>query len=351
MENVDVCVFGAGSIGTHLSQAARSMGWSVHVVDPDEAALQRMRDDLYPARYGKWDELITQSVAGQGDRFDVICIGTPPDVRLSVACDVLEKNPPKVMLLEKPLCVPNDPMLPRFLELVAQNPDSQFLVGYNHATTDPIRAIVDIIRSGELGSVTGIDVHFRENPEGILRAHPWLTGIEDTYLGYTARGGGASGEHSHALQMLFYIAWVSGWGDLSEWELRTRCEFSGKPYDSVFEADFASGSRRGRVVQDLLARPHRKWMYVQFERGSIEWKCGIPLGGSLQGDMLTVNADGDTDSRSLPMARPIYFRQEMVHIGDLLDGTVCQEDSPISLVHGLRVMDVLSHNDRTRGGF
>ena len=58
-------IFGAGSIGNHLAQAARRVGWDVMVVDPDREALRRMKEDIYPARYGKWDDSILQFVLGK----------------------------------------------------------------------------------------------------------------------------------------------------------------------------------------------------------------------------------------------------------------------------------------------
>src|SRR4051812_48086705 len=103
-----VKVIGAGSIGNHLSQAARRMGWSVTVVDRDQAALDRMKHDIYPTRYGKWDESIKQYVAGTEPKggYDIIMFGTPPDVRIPLALLAL-KEKPRLMLLEKPLCGPD----------------------------------------------------------------------------------------------------------------------------------------------------------------------------------------------------------------------------------------------------
>ena len=38
-----VKIYGAGSIGNHLAQASRRVGWDVAVVDPDAKALDRMK--------------------------------------------------------------------------------------------------------------------------------------------------------------------------------------------------------------------------------------------------------------------------------------------------------------------
>ena len=65
-----VKIFGAGSIGNHLTQAACRMGWLVDVVDPDEKALVRMRDKIYPGRYGIWGNAIEQYVSGEEPKGD-----------------------------------------------------------------------------------------------------------------------------------------------------------------------------------------------------------------------------------------------------------------------------------------
>ena len=82
-----VKIFGAGSIGNHLSQASRRMGWEVIVVDRDPAALERMRTDIYPKRYGAWDAAIEQFASGKEPKggFDIIFIGTPPDTHMALA--------------------------------------------------------------------------------------------------------------------------------------------------------------------------------------------------------------------------------------------------------------------------
>ena len=41
-----VKIHGAGSIGNHLAQASRRMGWSVHICDVDSKALERTKNKL-----------------------------------------------------------------------------------------------------------------------------------------------------------------------------------------------------------------------------------------------------------------------------------------------------------------
>ena len=69
-------VQGAGSIGNHLSHAARSLGWSVDLVDIDPAALKRARDEIYPARYGSFDDAIGLYTSDQAPKrgYDLILL-------------------------------------------------------------------------------------------------------------------------------------------------------------------------------------------------------------------------------------------------------------------------------------
>ena len=60
-----VKIYGAGSIGNHLSYACRNKGLDVTVCDIDESALSRMKNDIYPSRYGKWDNEIVLDITNR----------------------------------------------------------------------------------------------------------------------------------------------------------------------------------------------------------------------------------------------------------------------------------------------
>ena len=127
-----VKIYGAGSIGNHLAQASRSLGWDVDICDIDAAALERTKNEIYPGRYGKWDEQIGLYVKGEeptGD-YDYIFIGTPPDGHIKVALDVIGEKP-DVILVEKPLCQPDLADAQRLKDLTAEAGISVF-TGYDH---------------------------------------------------------------------------------------------------------------------------------------------------------------------------------------------------------------------------
>jgi len=103
-----VKVIGAGSIGNHLSHAARQLDWTVDICDLDPAALIRTKEMIYPERYGQWDDQISLFPATDVPvgGYDLICIGTPPDSHLDLAIKALEEEP-DALLIEKPLCAPD----------------------------------------------------------------------------------------------------------------------------------------------------------------------------------------------------------------------------------------------------
>ena len=85
-------IIGAGSIGNHLANAARSRSWQVSVYDIDKNALKRMKNEIYPSRYSSWDndiKLIHNNIDSDC-YYDVILLGTPPDTHVKVAIDILK---------------------------------------------------------------------------------------------------------------------------------------------------------------------------------------------------------------------------------------------------------------------
>ncbi len=346
-----VKVVGAGSIGNHLAQASRRAGWQVTVTDVDEAALRRMRDDLYPARYGKWDSAIQQYVAGEEPKgvYDIIMIGTPPDVRMKIARRELAEKP-RLLLLEKPLCDPNARELK---EVVAQAKKQKtiVLVGYDHVVAQSVEFVKNLLTKKLFGEPLTLDVEFREHWAGIFKAHPWLSGPHDTYLGHIGRGGGASGEHSHALHLWQHLARAGGlgtWKDMTAVYDMKKDAKKKTEYDAIAAFTFMTDKGKlGRVVQDVVTQPTRKWARMQGTEGFVEWYCN----GKPEGDLVRWQKKGASAPQEKVFAkkRPDDFYQEILHIGDILNKKVTPADSPLSIESGIRVMEVLKTAYPKRG--
>jgi predicted dehydrogenase len=335
-----VKVYGAGSIGVHLTQAARRMGWHVVIVDPSKEALDRM-PNIYKTRYGAWDDAIVRSLPLDEPRggFDVICIGTPPDVRLPLAFSALQEEP-HILQLEKPLCTPGLEGLSSFLDAYEAQSKTLAFLGYDHAIAESVVYAASLVKAGFLGSVDSVDVAFREHWRGIFAAHPWLKGPEDTYLGFTERGGGASCEHSHALHLYLYFAELCNLGEIESQSAVVDMRTEGKAkYDAVFALTFKHASGRiGRVVQDVVTLPTQKRAYLQGSQGSIE----ILINGSPDGDIVRAYTGGSIEEKIFTKKRPDDFYREMVHFEEILEKKAEYKTSPLALLRGVEVMKILN---------
>lgn len=337
-----VKIIGAGSIGNHMAQASRRMGWDVAIVDTDPTALGRTKTDIYPKRYGAWDESIQLFTAGQDPKggYDIIIIGTPPDTHMKLGLAALEENP-KLLHIEKPLCTPDLAGVEEFKQAMKNHPKTTVTVGYDHAVAQSVEAVAEMAKSGMFGEILTADVEFREHWKGIFGAHPWLSGPQDTYLGYWKRGGGSGGEHSHALHLWRHFAEQLGWGKV----VQTNAMFdfkkeNGAEYDRL--AAFHLRTERGnvgRVVQDVITFPVRKWLKLQGDKGFIEWYCN----GTPEGDLVKYQVEGqDLVEKVFPKKRPDDFYRETTHYAKLLSGELKPENSPLSFDRGLQVMEILN---------
>jgi len=328
-----VKIFGAGSIGNHLANAARHKGWAVDIVDRDKAALQRTKSDIYPKRYGKWDDAIGLFEGGSEpkDGYDLIFVGTPPDSHMDLARSAVRERP-KAILVEKPLCTPDLAGAQELFE-EARAAEVSVFVGYDHVVGRAAAKAADLLRSGIIGPVLTLDVEFREHWGGIFAAHPWLSGPEDSYLGYWKRGGGACGEHSHALNLWQFFADTLGLGRVESVQATLKFVREGRvDYDDLCFAHLRTDKGlTGRVVQDVVTEPARKWARIQGKDGFIEWHCGYEPGVDL---VRYKGADRETGEMRFSKTRPDDFLQELSHIDEALNSRTAAQ-SPLALARGL----------------
>lgn len=340
-----VKVLGAGSIGNHLSHAARQLGWEVHLCDIDPAALERTRALIFPERYGSWDEAIQLHLAEQAPKggFDMIFIGTPPDSHMDLALTALEEKP-RAMLIEKPLCRPDLAGADALLNQAASLGIACF-VGYDHVVGAAGVRAAELIGQGIVGETTTLDVEVREHWGGIFAAHPWLDGPADTYLGFWQRGGGACSEHSHGINMWQHFAGALGAGRVVE--VTASLDYvtnDALDYDRLCLANFRTESGlMGRLVQDVVTRPPRKRARLQGTNGFIEWHCGYQPGADAV--VWSHTAAGDVREELYPKTRADDFILELRHITAALDAEA--DPSPISLARGIDTMLVIAAAHRS----
>ena len=334
-----VHIYGAGSIGNHLAHGCRGKGWAVTMADPDAAALRRTREDIYPARYGQWDPAITlASPAELLGTADVVMIGTPPDTHMAIAANVLRHAPPRVLLIEKPLCTPDLAGYAEVAELAGRT-GTTVLTGYNHIMARNTREAERILAGGELGRPLSITVRWLEHWGGIFGAHPWLKGPADSYLGFSARGGGACGEHSHGINLFQHFARFLGQGGIQTVAcLMDDVRDGPAAYDRICQMSVKTESGlAGFIVQDVVTRPAVKTLRIQGETGFLEWYAGYDAKHDA-----VVWAVGRKTQETMLIARtrPDDFAGEIEEVGAVLAGS--SKGEAISLARGHETMKVIA---------
>lgn len=337
-----VKILGAGSIGNHIAHAARHLGWNVILCDNDATALQRTKTDTYPQRYGQWDEAIELCHIKDAPKasFDLIVIGTPPDSHLPLALEALQECP-KAILVEKPLCPPDLERAEELRRLAAERSVTIF-VGYNHVVGKAATIATGLAH--QLDTIETLDVEFREHWGGIFAAHPWLAGPQDSYLGFWQRGGGASGEHSHAINLWQYFAHELGAGRVTEVSAYLDYVRTDEvDYDKLCLLNLRTETGLiGRVVQDVVTSPPRKGACIQALDGSVELSIGTPPGT----DTVTwKRGNAAPQLQTIAKTRPDDFIEELRHIAAVLEGRALTR--PTLLERGLDTMLVIAAAHRS----
>lgn len=330
-----VKIWGAGSIGNHLSNAARQKGWDVTLCDIDNAALERTLNEIYPARYGNFDDeikLMHSDNAPKGG-YDYIFIGTPPDSHIPLALEAV-KEKPKAILVEKPFATPDLKGCQELYDLCKEN-NVKCFVGYDHAVAKSTKRFIDLAKN--IDEIKTFDVFFREHWQGIFNAHPWLDGPSDTYLGYWKRGGGALGEHSHALHLWQSIAQEIGAGKVIK--VSATLDYindRSAEFDRLALLNLTTENGLvGSVVQDVVTKPTLKSMRIQGKNEALEWQC-VP---SPYKDVLRVINEDASSEEVFEKSRPDDFITELTHLEDVLENNT---NSPISIESGLDAMLVIA---------
>ena len=333
MRNIKGKIVGAGSIGNHLCYAARSIGWEITVVDIDQVALNRMRSEIYPSRYGAWDTDIQMLTSGEEKInskdciYDIVFICTPPDSHLKVASEQLVKHEPKYLFIEKPISSPNSSSELEKLKLQANKTGTKILVGYNHRLTPNTNHLVQVIQNNSFGQVKFLRSNFRENWEGILNAHPWISGLNSTYLGNISLGGGALFEHSHGLDLFLYISKICGL-ELPKISSISMSRFNSDQLDydenSICIFEF-SKNILGIVEQNVFTRPGIKMLEIEFEDVLVKW-----FTNSTNAGVEVIDHDGKVvDSLVYNKKRSDDFQPQIQHIDNLILGSEIY--SPIAI--------------------
>jgi predicted dehydrogenase len=213
------------------------------------------------------------------------------------------------------------------------------LCGYNHILTENTIESEKLINKGILGESKSLHVQWTEHWGGIFKAHPWIDGPQDCYLGFTAQGGGAMSEHSHGISIWQHFSHLLDYGKIIEISATIK-EIDDYDETAILSVKTEKGLV-GTILMDVVTNPPVKKLRVQGEEDYIEWE-------------VTETADFVRyleESLIFNKRRSDDFVGEIDYIHALLDGDI--NLNYLTLESGLDVMMViaaarLSHNTGMR---
>lgn len=196
---MNILIFGAGSVGAHHAHAASYLRANVSITDINKNQLLYLKKNLYPSRYGKWNKKINiisyNNIFKIKYRIDLIVLGISPSNHMRVLKECIKKLKFNKILVEKPLFVFNQKINMKTFKKF----ENKIYCGFNHEISKSILFVKKYIKSKN--NIQKIKIKWAESFKYLLKAHPWVKKIEDTYLSNIYKGGGVLHEFSHAVHL------------------------------------------------------------------------------------------------------------------------------------------------------
>jgi predicted dehydrogenase len=332
----NILIFGAGSIGNHMSYACRKNGLDVYVTDSKLAALKRMKNEIYPKRYGSWDDkikLINIEKLNKIDKlFDLVIIGTPPNTHIKIYDYCKRKVKYKKILIEKPISNYLEKNLHLFQNKIKND---MVFCGYNHSISPSFKFFMNKFK--KIKDIKKIKINWCESWEGILKAHFWMKTPFDSYLGNIKDGGGALQEHSHGLHILILLLNELNI-DLNNIDSKSNIVFKkgkNKKYD-IFSNIFGYHNNiYFNYNTDLFTYPAEKRIKVEGEEKIFEWICNYQENL----DIVKITNKKKIIKKTFKKTRSSEFENEIKHIINLKKKDY--NKSNINLPNAIKVINVI----------
>lgn len=264
-KKLKVLIFGSGSIGTHHANAAVSLNCEVFITDKKDTQLINMRENIYPGRYGKWNKKINiisyNQVFFLKHYFDIIIIGVPPKNHLSLI-KLCKKNLKfKKILVEKPLCVYNE----NYNFLKKKDFKDKVFCGYNHSISKSflhfVKSLENVLKKNK--SNVKIDIEWKESFDLILKAHPWIDSLNQSYLSNLKIGGGVSHEYSHAIHLFIILKELLFKNNTINFKKKIQFKKAGKfKYDNFVHLSYFDNSKELNLTINSKNNPAIKKISV-----------------------------------------------------------------------------------------
>ena len=144
-------------------------------------------------------------------------------------------------------------------------------------------------------------------------------------------------EHSHALNLWQFLARIAGLGEVTE--VNSLLDYHRKNELNYDEICFMQLKTRsgviGRVVQDVVYNPIKKFFTIQGTKGSVEWYCHFKN----HDDKIVLNERNQSKKvYNFSKSRADDFTFELEHIYNSIR---FKKISPLSLEYGIKTMEIL----------
>jgi len=271
----NILIFGAGSIGAHHANAARTLNCNVFICDIDISRFEYMKKNLYPQRYGSWDNKIKfityKDVFKIKNIYDLIVIGVPPKNHLILLKKCFTSLKFKKILIEKPLCVFNQSF--SFIKKLKYK--NKIYCGFNHSISESILFLINLILKKKIGKITTVTINWKEDFDLILKAHPWIKGLKHSYLSSLNEGGGGCHEYSHAVHLALILKNILFKNETKIHQNITYKKKENIYYDSKAQIIFENNLRTISLNIDTITNPCEKNIKIVGEKGIILWERKI----------------------------------------------------------------------------
>ncbi len=332
-----ILIFGAGSIGNHMTYASRRLKHEVTITDVNLKALNRMKNEIYPKRYKNWDKSISlinyTDVFKKRENYDLIIIGTPPFTHLELLKKIKKNLNFKNILIEKPLSVP----LKNNFSVLNMGKKYKIFIGYNHSISLSFIYFIDKILKLKKEDIKEIEINWCENWLGIMNAHFWMKNKNESYLSDFKKGGGSLQEHSHGLHLANTISEKLNLNLLDNLScIIYKDKF--KKYDLSTQISSFNNELNFNYRTNLISMPARKNVILHSRKFKFEWQCNYKK----DKDTITITnlKDYKTKTKIFKKTRSSEFENEINYIMNCSLKTY--KDSPINILKSISVQKIIN---------
>lgn len=332
-----ILIFGAGSIGNHMTYACTKLGYKVFVTDISNEALLRMKNYLYPLRYKKWNNKIHlvnySEIQKLNYFFDLVIIGTPPNTHYNLFKFISKNFKFDKILIEKPIAN----YLENKIYRLKNNLDKyKIFCGYNHSVNPSLSYFLKQIEKNKK-NIKYILVNWKEGWNGILNAHPWLKNEFSSYLGNFKIGGGATQEHSHGIQALICILNLL---KINDFKIQKKVVFfkRNKNIKYDFYSSFLSyfDNIFIKYETDLITFPAEKKIIIKSDKNTFSWTCNYKKNL----DAVEISNSRSKKIKLFKKTRSSEFENEIKHIMKIKN-RIDYNKSKLNLANSLKVFNLI----------